>query len=245
MLFWKKMPSLWIGSRITEFNTLDTAKAIAALKIYIVFCLFGKEELNGVRTVCLTFTELTRIASLSRSLVSEGLKILFKKGLIKNLCMTPRKKIYTVDVDGKLNDGWCKLPFKGLVDEEKNINSFQSMHNRYPFELIALQAYLYLLYARDNKYEYTLARKKTICDKLNCTLPDLNKALTYLLHIGLMDHMAKKSVEFYTTELFHDSFYFFPKTGGSSALTYRKLPVLTTPPPITLEQPADSDDIDF
>lgn len=33
MLFWKKMPSLWIGNQIAEFSDLDTAKAIAALKI--------------------------------------------------------------------------------------------------------------------------------------------------------------------------------------------------------------------
>lgn len=159
MLYWKKMPSLWIGNRIAEFSDLDTAKAIAALKIYLTFCLFCKESDSGHRTVELTFSNLCEMASLSRSLVNEGLKILYAKELIKNISPTARKKIYTVDVLENHDDGWCKLPFKGVVDEDKKISAFQSMHNRYPFELLALQTYMYLLYARDNNSEYTLARE--------------------------------------------------------------------------------------
>lgn len=79
----EKMPSLWIGNRIAEFSDLDTAKAIAALKIYLTFCLFCKESDSGHRTVELTFSNLCEIASLSRSLVNEGLKILYAKELIK------------------------------------------------------------------------------------------------------------------------------------------------------------------
>ncbi len=74
MLYWKRMPSLWIGIKISEFNDLDTAKAIAALKIYLTFCLFCKESDSGQ----------CEIASLSRSLVNEGLKILYAKELIKD-----------------------------------------------------------------------------------------------------------------------------------------------------------------
>ncbi|VFS92318.1 Uncharacterised protein [Kluyvera cryocrescens] len=96
------------------------------------------------------------------------------------------------------------------------------MHNRYPFELLALQTYMYLLYARDNYNEYTLARKKTICEKLRCKLPELNKAITYLVHIGLLDKVIKKAVEKYPLELFHDSYYFYMTKGGISALTYRR-----------------------
>jgi len=226
MLYWKKMPSLWIGNRITEFNTLDTAKAIAALKIYMTFCLFCKKSDSDLRTVELTFSNLCETASLSRSLVNEGLKILYAKDLIKNVSPTVRKKIYTVDVLEENNDGWCKLPFKGVVDEDKKISAFQSMHNRYPFELLALQIYMYLLYARANNHDYTLARKHTICKKLNCRLPELNKAITYLIHIGLLDKVIKKSVESRPIDLFHDTCYFYMKTGIGSALTYRK-----TPPP--------------
>ncbi|HED3891836.1 TPA: hypothetical protein R4229_004298 [Morganella morganii] len=230
MLFWKKMPSLWIGNQIAKFNELDTAKAIAALKIYLTFCLFSKENNSGQRTVELTFTNLCKIASLSRSLVNEGLKILYAKGLIKNISPTVRKKIYTVDVLESHDDGWCKLPFKGVVGEDKKISAFQSMHNRYPFELLALQVYMYLLYARDNRTEYTLARKKTICSKLECKLPDLNKAITYLIHIGLLDKAVKKAVEQHPIELFHDSYYFYMTTGSTCAFTYRKnsnLPVIS------------------
>jgi len=222
VLFWKKMPSLWIGNRITEFNTLGTAKAIAALKIYITFCFFCKESEIGIRTVELTFSELAETASLSRSLVNEGLKILYAKDLIRNISPTVRKKIYTIDVLEDINDGWCKLPFKGVVDEDKKISAFQSMHNRYPFELLALQVYLYLLYARDNNQDYTLARKHTLTKKLDCSLPELNKAITYLVHIGLLNRIVKKSVEKFPIELFNDSYYFYVKMGSENALTYKK-----------------------
>ncbi len=222
MLYWKRMPSLWIGIKISEFNDLDTAKAIAALKIYLTFCLFCKESDSGQRTVELTFSNLCEIASLSRSLVNEGLKILYAKELIKNLSTTVRKKIYTIDVLEKHDDGWCKLRFKGIVGEDGKISAFQSMHNRYPFELLALQTYMYLLYARDNRNEYTLARKKTICKKLKCKLPELNKAITYLIHIGLLDRIVKKSIENKPLEMFHDSCYFYFRAGSNSALTYKR-----------------------
>lgn len=222
MLFWKKMPSLWIGNQIAEFSDLDTAKAIAALKIYLTFCLFCKESDSGRRTVELTFSNLCDIASLSRSLVNEGLKVLYAKELIKNVSPTERKKIYTVDVLEQHEDGWCKLPLKGIVGEDKKISAFQSMHNRYHFELLALQTYMYLLYARDNRNDYTLARKKTICTKLKCKLTDLNKAITYLIHIGLLDRVVKKDIVSRPLDLFHDSCYFYMKTGGDGALTYRK-----------------------
>ncbi|MEF6453538.1 hypothetical protein U9855_24145 [Escherichia coli] len=224
MLFWKKMPSLWIGNQIAEFSDLDTAKAIAALKIYLTFCLFCKESDSGCRTVKLTFSEICETASMSRSLVNEGLKILYAKKLIKNVSQTERKKIYTVDVLGPHEDGWCKLPLKGVVGEDNKISAFQSMHNRYPFELLALQTYMYLLYARDNRNDYTLARKKTICTKLKCKLTDLNKAITYLIHIGLLDRVVKKAIVDKPLDLFHDSCYFYMKTGSERALTYRKIP---------------------
>ena len=224
MLFWKKMPSLWIGQKISIFQEFETAHAIAALKIYISFCLLCKERDDGIRTVALTYTQICKVASLSRSLVSEGLQILYMEGLITNLSLTPRKKLYTVDVDGVLKDGWAKLPFSGIVSNDGTITAFQSMHNRYHFELVALQLYLYLLYARDNKNEFTLARKSTITEKLKCKTAELNKAITYLIHIGLLRSIKQKSVENHPGEMFHDSFYFYLKTAVGNALTYKKTP---------------------
>ncbi len=45
MLYWKKMPSLWIGNRLTEFNSLETSHAIAAIKIYITFVSLEKKRM--------------------------------------------------------------------------------------------------------------------------------------------------------------------------------------------------------
>ena len=61
-----------------------------------------------------------------------------------------------------------------------------------------------------------------MCKKLDCRLPDLNKAITYLIHIGLLKNIKQKAVESYPVELFHDSFYFYMKTGSNNALTFKK-----------------------
>jgi len=222
MLYWKKMPSLWIGNRITEFNSIDTSTAIAAMKIYMTLCFFNKKRDDGIYVVNLTFTQIGNIASISRSLVNEGLKLLIEKELVKNLSLTKRKKLYTLDTDGATDDGWCKLPMAGVVSEDGSIPAYQSMHNRYHFEFVALQLYLYLLYARDNNHNYTLARKQTICNKLECRVYDLNKAISYLIHIGLLQEAKQKALANSTGGIFHDSFYFYFKTKSKDALTYKK-----------------------
>lgn len=79
------MPSLWIGHQITAFNDIETSHAIAALKLYITLCLFSVDRGDGIRVTELTFTELSEKASLSRSLVNNGMKVLYSKNLIKNL----------------------------------------------------------------------------------------------------------------------------------------------------------------
>lgn len=222
MLFWKKMPSLWIGHRITEFNEIETSHAIAALKIYLTLCLFSDDRGGGVRTTELTFTELSEKASLSRSLVNDGIKVLYSKGLIKNISGSKRKKIYTVDMEGELRDGWCKLPVAGIVSADFKIIPFQSMHNRYLFERVALQLYIYLLYARDNQQNFTLARKSTLRAKIASDLPTVNKAITYLIHIGLLESIKQKNSIELPVNMFHDSFYFHFKMKGSCDLTYKK-----------------------
>jgi len=238
MLFWKKMPSLWVGTKISLFSEIETSSAIAALKIYLTICFFSEEdEFYKARVAKLTYNDFCKISSLSRSLVSEGLKVLYDYDLIGNVSLTPRKKIYTVDVIAGLKDGWCKLPLSGILDEDRRVSAFQSMHNRYKFELVALQVYIYLIYARDNNNEFILARKSTIYKKIKCTPVELNKAITYLVHIGLLHKIEKKNVDKSIDFLFHDSYYFHLKTGSPSALTYRKKQML--------DSSIDDDDIPF
>ncbi len=127
MLYWKKMPSLWIGNRLTEFNSLETSHAIAAIKIYITFCLFGKEEDDGVRTVKLTFTEISEIASISRSLVNEGLKLLDNKKLIKyhRPRQKERKSIQWMLMGAFMTDGVSCLWQASLAKTEQSAPSSQ------------------------------------------------------------------------------------------------------------------------
>ena len=61
-------------------------------------------------------------------------------------------------------------------------------------------------------------------EKNNLYKADLNKAITYLIHIGLLDRVVKKAIVDKPLDLFHDSYYFYMKTGSERALTYRKIP---------------------
>lgn len=215
------MPSLWIGHKINDFKEFDVSASIAALKIYITFTLFSKTNNDGIGEIYMTFSEISEKSSLSRSLVNNGLKVLYEMELIKNISKTSRKKIYTIDIDGFCKDGWCKLPYSGVVNDFGLIPAFKAMHNRYGFELLAMRMYLYLLYARDNKSEKTLARLSTISKKLDTNTPDINKAITYLIAIGLLEKIEKKPSQKEHLHLFYDSYHFFFKTGSEYALTYK------------------------
>ncbi len=102
----------------------------------------------------LTNEQLTKYASLSRKLVSNGLKKLYELELL-NFEGDKKKKYYLRGVKrtGKVfsetrfksSQGyWAKLPFAGFVYGSGRITAFESMSNRCPVEKTSLQLVMYL-----------------------------------------------------------------------------------------------------
>ncbi len=73
--FWKPMPyyALLEKEVLKLFKRNNLSSSIAAIKIYILICLSCNLAENGNYCTSLTYDQLTKYASLSRKLVSNGL----------------------------------------------------------------------------------------------------------------------------------------------------------------------------
>ena len=81
---------------------------------------------------------------------------------------------------------WCKMPYKGVVDDKSHIPSFEAMTNRGVNELNALKVYLYLLMIRSRGDVYISVKLSIICGKLTLSSQEVINAVGYLKAIGLV-----------------------------------------------------------
>lgn len=186
ILPWARMPTNWIkaGALKDKFTSnINLAEKISALKIYAILCIKAN-NLNEEKYSCvMTYDSLMELAFLSRSSVSKGLKLLGSLGLIESFGV--RTKRYTIP--NLYKSGWCKLPVKGFMKDDKNIESFKMFHNRYPHELNALKLYLYLLSIRDNDENFSEVSFKKITTKTGIKFQEISPALGFMNVIGLLD----------------------------------------------------------
>lgn len=196
---WKPMPYYMMR----DCNALNNIKknkistGVAALKIFILVCLKSEVDEQGGYSAAITYDQFNQFCSLSRRLISEGLRYLESVGVIK--AIGDRKKRYIL-LNCKLegnelssapfhtsNGRWCKLPFKGLVDENSRITAFESMSNRSLVELNSLKIYLYLLMVRSRGKAYSTVTLKTIKSKLSITYQEIMIAIAFLNSVGMLE----------------------------------------------------------
>lgn len=180
------MSTNWIKSGILKDNftsNVDLAEKISALKIYLIFCIKSSCSDEGVFSCSITYDKLMELASISRSSVSKGLKLLTKIGLIS--CLGIRSKKYVVP--NLYRSGWCKIPVKGFMKDDKNIDSFRMFHNRYPHELNAIKLYLYFLSIRNNDEFGSEVSFRKITAKTGVKFSEIKPALGFMSVIGLLD----------------------------------------------------------
>jgi hypothetical protein len=206
-LLWVKMPSSWIrdgglrehfSSRIEKCVSGD----IAALKIYICICLYSDRKMVSTPLTAfnnrmsfypkrerefigshLTYDQLSEYCSLSRVLVSRGIKKLISSGLIKKEG-TRKKVIY--EINHLNNAGWCKLPCKALIGVDGKILSFKGLKNRYQSERDALKIFLYLLSIRSNdQSEVTVSRGK-ISNTTGLSVYEIDSSIGVLRAVELL-----------------------------------------------------------
>lgn len=210
-LLWVKMPSHWItaGYLNRDFSSKNVSEDIAALKIYICLCLFADivqrknfpphhnnllallnpESTQEQFESNLTYDQISESTSLSRLMVSNGLKKLIKTNLIEKQGTT-RKIIYVIK--GHTCRSWCKLPKKELIKKDVIISAFSPFKQRYKHERDALKLFLYLLAVRTNNKQYVDLSRGIISMKTGIPISELDSALGFLTGIGLLKNIKSQ-----------------------------------------------------
>jgi len=196
--FWKPMPYYVLRDKevLKLFKKNNLSSSIAAIKIYILICLTCNLDENGNYCVSLTYDQLTKYASLSRKLVSNGLKMLYELELL-DFEGDKKKKYYLIGVKrtGKVflksrfksaQGYWAKLPFAGFVDSAGRITAFESMSNRSPVELNSLKLFVYLLSIRVKDQVSISVTLSKIRSKLEISFQEIMVAIGFMQSIGML-----------------------------------------------------------
>lgn len=198
LMLWSKMPSDWISKGVLR-ESFSGGKGvsddIAALKLFIVLCLLAKQvnrssgmSVHDVLEVKATYDQLTEMCSLSRSLVSRGLKKLHATGLLSSSGV--RTKTYTFTQG--IYRGWCKLPKRALVKNEEEISAMKAFLNRYSHERDALKCFLYILASRSNSKTYVDLSRGRIAKKTGVSLDAIDGAIGFLQSTSLISKVEDK-----------------------------------------------------
>ncbi|WP_275183444.1 hypothetical protein [Citrobacter freundii] len=199
---WKPMPYFVLRdlNQLSEMKRNNISQGIAAIKLFIVICLKSENDENSNISAGLTYDEFTKLCSLSRKLVNEGLRYLERIKVIQVVGV--RKKRYVlnnckrIDKENKLtyfdttNGFWCKLPYRGLVDENGRITAFESMTNRSLIELNSLKLFLYLLMIRSRNELHSSVTLKTLRKRFSMTYQEIATAIGFLQSLGLLEKVS-------------------------------------------------------
>ncbi|MFS1877502.1 hypothetical protein [Enterovibrio norvegicus] len=198
LMLWSKMPSKWISEgKLREYfsSGREVSDDIAALKVFIALCLLAKQvnrsdgrSCNDVIEAKATYDQLTEMCSLSRSLVSRGLKKLRSIGIVSATGV--RSKTYTIG--NSAYSGWCKLPKRAIVRNEERIPSMSAFHNRYAHERNALKCFLYIISSRNNSQTYIDLSRGAIAKGTGVALDEIDGAIGFLRSISLISKVEDK-----------------------------------------------------
>ena len=198
ILLWSKMPSKWIaesGLKLHFSSNNKVSDDIAALKIFIVLCYLSKEvsrsggeKTNSIFEAKVTYDQFTVLCSLSRALVSRGLKKLKSSHLIE--VSGVRTKIYTLK--NSAYSGWCKLPKRALVQNDEKIPVMAAFLNRNSNERNALKLFLYVIASRSNSKRYVDLSRGVIMEKTGIELDHIEAALGLLCSSSLISNVEDK-----------------------------------------------------
>ncbi|MEZ8611411.1 hypothetical protein [Vibrio sp. 10N.239.311.D11] len=225
LMLWSKMPSRWIseGKLQKHFcSGREVSNDIAALKLFIVLCLLAKQVNRSgvVGDVCeakVTYDQLTEMCSLSRALVSRGLKKLHAVGLVSSTGV--RSKTYTIG--GGAYRGWCKLPKRAIVKNEEKIPAMEAFHNRYSHERDALKCFLYLLSSRSNSKTYIDLSRGTISKQTGIPVDEIDGAIGFLYSVSLISKVEDKGYLARSTQRDQSERLHRYWVVGSSSLNYK------------------------
>lgn len=194
---WIQLPLWWVleNDGTSFLKTLNWANAganshnTAALMVLLAIASNTSHRETrknpAIGSTDLSFSDLTNITSLSRKLVSEGLKKLVSAGIIEKskvkktnqytLCRSPDHK------------GWGKLPAKKLYDKKvESIQAFKHFKLRSKVELNALKIYYLIVALRNNESNHSQMTYDTITKHTGVRRVDINPAISLLVSSELI-----------------------------------------------------------
>lgn len=190
MLEWVKIPSERFldeaNSPLLGMKWSGDAKSdyIATLMLYIVLVHHANDKqslANGqLGDTQISYDKLTELLGISRTKVSNGIRVLESLSLIK-VSTNKRPNIFTIVglVDGSR---WGKLPAKGLYNKQLSIiKVFESFRLRSKVELNALKIYLVIVAFRDSQIGYTKLGYEKISQYAGVQRNDIKPALSFLI----------------------------------------------------------------
>ncbi|AWO77446.1 hypothetical protein [Serratia marcescens] len=129
------------------------------------------------------------MTGLSRASIAGGLTLLDDLEIVE-IIKTGRKNYYApTDYNGV--NGWCKVPYRRVVNDLDQIVPFQVFRLRRKAELQALKLYLYLCYARPNQKGFTQASYEKINKSTGMPEKAIPAAYTVLAGSGILSHIDK------------------------------------------------------
>jgi hypothetical protein len=186
---WAKMPCGWqTDARLhRRIRRTQTGTAIAALKLYIAFCMKANfHAQNGMPAGCvkLSLVKLGRTVGLSKPMVIGGLRALQDWDIVQRIQRRPA--IYQL-CDYVACEYWTKLPTSHLYGGRQGIALLVRMNNRGRRRLLALQMYLYLTAIIDGRTRTARVSYDRICELLGAGRNEVSAAISMLCEDDLIN----------------------------------------------------------
>jgi hypothetical protein len=197
-----KIPTRWMkdswdddhNSLLNNFrwNGKEKSNYIAALMIYICIAQQIQKE-KGETSI--SYSELSKLTSLSRSKVSSGVSILKEKEIIY---VSYGKKTNSYSLVWRENEkGWAKLPVRKMYNKDCSaIEPFKYFFLRKKVELDALKLYLILIAFRRNEENSTVIKYETINYYTGIAINDIKSASSFLVSLKMIN-VDKSSTDDY------------------------------------------------
>jgi hypothetical protein len=188
MLLWGKMPIWWQTemSMHRQIQRAPTGSAIAALKLYITFCMkanFQKQDGLPAGCVKMSVAVLARAVGLSKPMVISGLRQLQNWGLVTRTRSRPA--VYQLCCYMTCAN-WTKIPSAHLYGGREGIALLKRMNNRGRRRLLSLQMYLYLAAIRNSKTLKAKVSYDRLGELLHAGRNEISAAISMLVEDDLI-----------------------------------------------------------
>jgi DNA-binding transcriptional ArsR family regulator len=183
-----KLPNGWIeagGLKEFKWGPGVGSRNVAALILLAVIAHHTDTD-TGIARV--TYDELGARASLSRSMIAAGLKVLEERGLV----VRNGRSIYQLSSFNP-NERWAKLPAAGLYNNDSAI-AFREFQKRKRVELDALKLYFLIASRRSKELNLALLTYENMEARTGVLRHRIKHAITLLAAAGLIhiEHLPRR-----------------------------------------------------